>query len=110
MSNTVFLLALLCMSVLTFVLRAAPTLLPRKWLESPWLGALNFALPLSVMAVLIMASLPLKPAFAQGQWVFLGAQILALVLVLLVYMRWRNVLVAMVTGVAALNGLLYWMQ
>ena len=64
MSNTVFLIALACMSAITFVLRAAPTLLPRKLLESPWLNALNFALPLSVMMVLILAALPLQAAFA----------------------------------------------
>ncbi|UOO87944.1 AzlD domain-containing protein [Vitreoscilla massiliensis] len=107
MSNTVFFIALVCMSAITFVLRAAPTLLPRKLLESPWLNALNFALPLSVMMVLILAALPLQAAFALHEWRELLAQILALLLVLLVYARWRNVLVAMVTGVAILNLLLY---
>ena len=107
MSNTVFLIALACMSAITFLLRAAPTLLPRKLLEPPWLNALNFALPLSVMMVLILAALPLQAAFAQHAWRELLAQILALLLVLLVYARWRNVLIAMVTGVAILNLLLY---
>ena len=107
MSNTVFLIALACMSVITFVLRAAPTLLPRKWLESPWLNALNFALPLSVMMVLILAALPLQEAVLEQNWRELVAQILALLLVLWVYARWRNVLVAMVTGVGVLNLLLY---
>ena len=107
MSNTVFLIALACMSAITFVLRAAPTLLPRKWLESPWLNALNFALPLSVMMVLILAALPLQGAILEHNWRELAAQILALLLVLSVYVRWRNVLVAMVTGVGILNLLLY---
>ena len=107
MSNTVFLIALACMSAITFVLRAAPTLLPRKWLESPWLNALNFALPLSVMMVLILAALPLQEAVLEQNWRELAAQILALLLVLMVYVRWRNVLVAMVTGVGILNLLLY---
>ena len=107
MSNTVFLIALACMSAITFVLRAAPTLLPRKWLESPWLNALNFALPLSVMMVLILAALPLQGAVLEQNWRELAAQILALLLVLMVYVRWRNVLVAMVTGVGVLNLLLY---
>lgn len=107
MSNTVFLMALACMSAITFVLRAAPTLLPRKLLESRWLGALNFALPLSVMVVLILAALPLKTALLTQQWSMLLAQVLALLLVLLVYIKWRNVLVAMVTGVAALNAILW---
>ena len=107
MSNTVFLIALACMSAITFVLRAAPTLLPRKWLESPWLNALNFALPLSVMMVLILAALPLQDAVLEQNWRELVAQILALLLVLWVYARWRNVLVAMVTGVGILNLLLY---
>ena len=104
MSNTVFLIALACMSAITFVL---PTLLPRKWLESPWLNALNFALPLSVMMVLILAALPLQGAILEQNWRELAAQILALLLVLMVYARWRNVLVAMVTGVGVLNLLLY---
>ena len=107
MSNTAFLIALACMSAITFVLRAAPTLLPRKWLESPWLNALNFALPLSVMMVLILAALPLQGAILEQNWRELAAQILALLLVLMVYARWRNVLVAMVTGVTVLNLLLY---
>ena len=107
MSNTVFLIALACMSAITFVLRAAPTLLPRKWLESPWLNALNFALPLSVMMVLILAALPLQGAVLEQNWRELAAQILALLFVLMVYARWRNVLVAMVTGVGVLNLLLY---
>ena len=107
MSNTDFLIALACMSAITFVLRAAPTLLPRKWLESPWLNALNFALPLSVMMVLILAALPLQGAVLEQNWRELAAQILALLLVLMVYARWRNVLVAMVTGVGVLNLLLY---
>ena len=107
MSNTVFLIALACMSAITFVLRAAPTLLPRKWLESPWLNALNFALPLSVMMVLILAALPLQGAVLEQNWRELVAQVVALLLVLMVYVRWRNVLVAMVTGVAVLNLLLY---
>lgn len=106
MSDGIFLLALLCMSVLTFLLRAAPTLLPRKLLESPWLNALNFALPLSVMVILILAALPLKAAVMNQQWQMLLAQLLALALVLLVYMRWRNVLIAMITGVAAVNVIL----
>ncbi|AUZ05992.1 MULTISPECIES: AzlD domain-containing protein [Vitreoscilla] len=107
MNDTTFLIALLCMSALTFFLRAAPTLLPRKILESRWLSALNFALPLSVMVVLILASLSFNNAIKTQEWTFLISQIMALVLVLLIYMRSRNVLVAMVVGVASLNGLLY---
>lgn len=110
MSHTLFLIALAAMSTITFFLRAAPTLLPRKWLESPWLNALNFALPLSVMTVLILAALPFKAAITDGNIALLLAQLGALVLVLLVYMRWRNVLVAMVVGVAAVNALLFLFQ
>ena len=57
--------------------------------------------------VLILAALPLQDAVLEQNWRELVAQILALLLVLWVYARWRNVLVAMVTGVGILNLLLY---
>ena len=107
MTDQTFLIALLCMSALTFFLRAAPTLLPNKFLQSRWLAALNFALPLSVMMILILASLSFNTALADGKWLRLLAEIMALALVLVVYKFSRNVLLAMITGVASLNGFLY---
>ena len=59
------------------------------------------------MMVLILAALPLQGAILEQNWRELVAQVLALLLVLMVYARWRNVLVAMVTGVTVLNLLLY---
>ena len=69
------------------------------------LHALNFALPLSVMTLLILASLSLNKAAAQP--LYLAAEILALLCVWLSYRQWRNVLVSMIIGVAALNGWLW---
>ena len=109
-STQVWLLAALSMAGVTLLLRLAPLLLPKAWLQSHSLRALNFALPLSVMTVLILAALPFKAAITDGNIALLLAQLGALVLVLLVYMRWRNVLVAMVVGVAAVNALLFLFQ
>lgn len=100
-----WLLAVLSMGAVTFLLRAAPVLLPRVWLKSVLLHALNFALPLSVMVLLILASLSLDQAISQPRQLL--AEILALVCVWFSYRRWRNVLVSMITGVAALNGWLW---
>lgn len=101
-------LAVLAMGAVTFAIRAAPLFLPKIWLQSALLKALNFALPLCVMTLLILASLQLKQALVQP--LYLLAEVLALLLVLASYMRWRNVLVSMVVGVAALNGWLWLFQ
>ena len=100
-----WLLAVLAMGAVTFLLRAAPVLLPKAWLKSALLHALNFALPLSVMTLLILASLSLNKATAQP--LYLAAEILALLCVWLSYRQWRNVLVSMIIGGAALNGWLW---
>lgn len=101
-------IAVLAMGAVTFALRAAPLFLPKIWMQSALLKALNFALPLCVMTLLILASLKLDAAFSQPR--YLLAEVLSLLLVLASYMRWRNVLVSMVVGVAALNGWLWLLQ
>lgn len=107
MSNPAFiwLLSVLLMGGATYLLRAAPVLLPKTWLKSALLLALNFALPLSVMTVLILTSLSLDKAATSPR--YLMAEILALTCVWLSYRYWRNVLISMVIGVAALNGWLW---
>lgn len=106
-----WLLAVLLMGAITFVLRAAPVLLPKAWLQSPLLRALNRALPLCVMALLLLSSLAIGTAPQSPQSPhLLIAQILALACVWLTY-RWRrNVLLSMVVGVAAINGWLWALQ
>ncbi len=104
-SNSTFVIATLCMGLVTFILRAAPTVVPKRWLQSVLLKALNQALPLCVMIILILASIPLNSE--NENFVPLLAQVLALILVLLSYMKFRNVLIAMIVGVASLNGILW---
>ncbi len=105
LSNTTFVVATLCMGLVTFILRAAPTMIPKLWLQSDLLRALNRALPLCVMVILTLVALPLDAT--DNTHLPLLAQLVALVLVLLSYIKFRNVLVAMVVGVASLNGLLW---
>ena len=101
-----FWLAVLLMGALTFALRAAPLLLPKRWLQSQLLADLNAALPLCVLILLILAGLHIPAAPVEGNWGYLAAELLALLVVLLLYIRWRNVLLCMAAGVAALNVLL----
>ncbi len=98
-------LSALSMAGVTLLLRLAPLLLPKTWLQSHSLRALNFALPLSVMVILILASLSLDVSATGGR--LLAAQVLSLLAVLAVYRLWRNVLLSMVVGVAALNACLW---
>lgn len=94
-------LAIAVMGGITFVLRALPLAAHRPLSRSRLAGALNRRLPLCVMVVLLLVSLkgtPLEP-------VLLASELLALVVVALSYLRWRNPLVSVVAGVAALNGL-----
>lgn len=105
MNTALILASTVCMGIITFFLRAFPTLVPKSWLRSRVLTALNFALPISVMVVLILASLSLQTAgFALPR---LGAEVLALATVLLTYVFWRNVFVSVIIGVAALNGFIW---
>lgn len=101
-------LALLCMGGVTFLLRAAPLFLPKGWLKSQLLTDLNAALPLSVMTLLLLASLHLD-SFPQHT-ARLGAEVGAILCVLLAHIRWRNVLFSMIVGVGVLNGLLWLFQ
>lgn len=106
--NASWWLALLCMGGITFLLRAAPLFLPKGWLKSQLLADLNAALPLSVMTLLLLASLHLDNLPQESAR--LVAEIGAIACVLLVHIRLRNVLVSMIVGVGALNGLLWLFQ
>src|SRR5690625_2774131 len=103
-SNSSFLIVLLATAGTTFFLLAAPVLIPRRRLASPLLQALNRFLPLFVMVILLANTFtrleePLLTPFA--------AQLLALVIVLLSYIRFKHVLLSMILGVGSLNALLY---
>lgn len=107
--NTTFVLAALAMGVVTFVQRALPTLIPKKLLHSPQLKALNSMLPLAVMVLLILASLPVLALLpwtnstASSSMSDLAAQVLALLGVLAVYHRTRHLLLSMLAGIALIN-------
>lgn len=107
--NITFVLAALAMGVITFVQRALPTLIPKKLLNSPQLKALNSMLPLAVMVLLILASLPVLALLpwtsnpANSSMSDLAAQVLALLGVLLVYHHTRHLLLSMVMGIALIN-------
>ena len=55
-------LTLLLMGGVTFLLRAAPLLLPKSWLKSQLLQDTNAALPLVVLMLLIISGLSLPAA------------------------------------------------
>lgn len=97
-------LAVLLMGGITYLLRAFPTFVPKKILESAILRQFNFALPLSVMMVLILASLNITPN--DLNWAEIMAKAGALFVVLFSYLWRRNVFLSVIIGVAAVNGFL----
>lgn len=105
MTLTAILIAIMLMGIITFLLRAFPTFVPKRILDSHLLRYLNYALPLSVMTVLIIHSMGID--FAHPDWLSVIAKIAALLLVLGSYILWRNVFLSVIVGVASLNGLLY---
>ena len=105
MDNLWMLGAIFVMGAVTFFLRAVPAILPTRYLSSVWLRALNYALPLCVMTLLVLSSLSLD--YAKFDHTRLLCEIIALVLVVASYAYKRNVLISMVLGVAALNGALW---
>jgi branched-subunit amino acid transport protein AzlD len=88
---------LVVMSGITILLRAFPLLMPRALLRTPWMLRLNQELPLCVMVILVVHSLASPGATAP-----LPAELLALVAVAVTYLRWRNALLSVVTGLATL--------
>lgn len=112
MSSSYLILATFAMAAVTFVTRALPALIPKKLLDTPWLHRLNESLPLSVMVLLILTSLSYQNlsvtnGMHSAELHLLMAQIGALLLVLLIYHISRQLLVSMVVGIAAINGLLW---
>ncbi len=112
MTSNYLILATFAMAAVTFITRAIPTLIPKKILDTPWLHRLNESLPLSVMVLLILTSLAyqdlsLTHNLASPEVHLVLAQLGALALVLLIYHLSKQLLVSMVVGIAALNGLLW---
>lgn len=108
MTATYFIFAVFSMAAVTFLTRVTPIVLPKRLLTSPIFLAVNKGLPLAVMTLLILSGL----TWYDQQHVFtisplLIAQILALIVVLISYHLWRQLLISMIIGIASLNGFLY---
>lgn len=112
MNSSYLIAATFAMAGVTFITRAIPALIPQKLLDKPWLHRLNESLPLSVLSLLILTSLSYtnlsqSTSMSSPELHLLLAQIGALLLVVLIYHVSRQLLVSMIAGIAALNGLLW---
>lgn len=113
--NFYLIAATFAMALVTFFTRLTPIILPKRLLDAPLLLAVNKALPLSVMTLLILTSLhwqqpkPMPNAMivSLGLSPLLVAEILALLLVLLSYHWKKQLLLSMLVGIASLNGFLW---
>jgi branched-subunit amino acid transport protein AzlD len=85
------------MSALTIMLRAVPLLMRKSLLRSSWMLRLNQELPLCVMVILVAHSLA-----APGASGSLVMEIVALGAVAASYLLWRNALLSVMIGLAAL--------
>ena len=107
--------ATFAMALVTLLTRLTPIILPKRLLDAPLLLAVNKALPLSVMTLLILTSLhwqqpkpmPNAMSMSLGLSPLLVAEILALIVVLLSYHWKKQLLLSMLVGIASLNGFLW---
>ena len=107
--------ATFAMALVTFLTRLTPIILPKRLLDAPLLLAVNKALPLSVMTLLILTSLhwqqpkpmPNAISVSLGLSPLLVAEILALLVVLFSYHWKKQLLLSMLVGIASLNGFLW---
>ena len=103
--------ATFAMALVTLLTRLTPIILPKRLLDAPLLLAVNKALPLSVMTLLILTSLhwqqPKPMSMSLGLSPLLVAEILALLVVLLSYHWKKQLLLSMLVGIASLNGFLW---
>lgn len=88
---------LLVMSGITIFLRAVPLLITRSFFRTRWMINLNQELPLCVMIILVVHSL--APSDINPN---LLGELIALVLVAVSYLRWRNALLSVVLGLGML--------
>ena len=104
----VLIIGILLMGTITLILRAFPALVPQRLLRQRWLLALNYALPMAVMTILIMASLNyFSESYEPSRFI---AEIIAIIFVLISYIRWNNVFISLAVGIGTLNGVLTLMQ
>lgn len=101
-------IGILSMGAITLILRAFPTLVPQRLLRQRWLLALNYALPMAVMTILILASLNyFSDSYSLTRFV---SEIIAIIFVLISYIRWNNVFISLAVGIGSLNALLALLQ
>ena len=113
--NVYLVAATFAMALVTFLTRMTPIILPKRLLDAPLLLAVNKALPLSVMTLLILTSLhwqqpkpmPNAMSMSLGLSPLLVAEILALLMVLFSYHWKKQLLLSMLVGIASLNGFLW---
>lgn len=113
--NFYLIAATFAMALVTLLTRLTPIILPKRLLDAPLLLAVNKALPLSVMTLLILTSLhwqqpkpmPNAMSMSLGLSPLLVAEILALLVVLLSYHWKKQLLLSMLVGIASLNGFLW---
>ena len=109
--NVYLVAATFAMALVTFLTRLTPIILPKRLLDAPLLLAVNKALPLSVMTLLILTSLhwqhPEPISMSLSLSPLLVAEILALLVVLLSYHWKKQLLLSMLVGIASLNGFLW---
>ena len=113
--NVYLIAATFAMALVTLLTRITPIILPKRLLDAPLLLAVNKALPLSVMTLLILTSLhwqqpkpmPNAMSVSLGLSPLLVAEILALLVVLLSYHWKKQLLLSMLVGIASLNGFLW---
>ncbi|WP_319800150.1 AzlD domain-containing protein [Psychrobacter sp. I-STPA6b] len=111
MTPTYLIIAILAMAGITFTIRAMPALLPKAYLDTPWLHRLNSNLPLCVLVLLILTSLHYSPSDFHFQMnadtALLLSQIIALIAVLFSYHFFKQLFISMIVGIAMLNGCLW---
>nr|WP_309574808.1 AzlD domain-containing protein [Moraxella osloensis] len=113
--NVYLIAATFAMALVTLLTRLTPIILPKRLLDAPLLLAVNKALPLSVMTLLILTSLhwqqpklmPNAMSMSLGLSPLLVAEILALLVVLFSYHWKKQLLLSMLVGIASLNGFLW---
>nr|WP_313425151.1 AzlD domain-containing protein [Moraxella sp.] len=113
--NVYLIAATFAMALVTLLTRITPIILPKRLLDAPLLLAVNKALPLSVMTLLILTSLHWQqPKLMPNAMIvslslspLLVAEILALIVVLLSYHWKKQLLLSMLVGIASLNGFLW---
>lgn len=99
-----WIVACFVMGFLTFLLRAAPAIIPKVWFKSRLLMRVNEQMPLAVLAILILAAFNFEKLIVAGEGTGeVLARVAALVIVGFVYKFTKSVLACMVLGILSLN-------